>query len=503
MKFIFYRLINSELIEFSRRGKEKIDEINILSKNFISSVKLVETSLKQSIKILNDLKISEGNEAFKLWDKKLNNFNDALETPIEKFLGLPYEQNEIVRLCAPNNLVNIINNIKSKINEIVLEISPEQQAWDILTSLEFNLKRYEKANRQLEDVKISYNRSELLYDSFLEARDEILGKLYNLVNDRFTYLYKKMHEDEQKSFSSSIRPDGPGLKFEVDFYNYGQYPPHALHSEGHQDSMGLCLFLSLFEQLNKGIIDLVVLDDIVMSIDADHRKSICKILANDFPDEQFFITTHDRAWKNQLMYEGVVTQENILEFHNWSVSDGPQFNEYLSNWSEIDRSIANNDVPGAAARLRRDLEEFFTIICERINAKVPLKSNRQWEFGEVVQGAMSKYKLLVKNGLKAAQSWDNSELIREFIIIEEYRNRVYKLTNVEQWAINPNVHYNNWMNYTKNDFIPVVDAFQRLTNLFICDECGSMIFVVKEGMKDVNLRCLCSNFNWNLITKSE
>jgi hypothetical protein len=33
---------------------------------------------------------------------------------------------------------------------------------------------------------------------------------------------------------------------------------HALHSEGHQDSMGICLYLVLAERLNRGLLALVL-----------------------------------------------------------------------------------------------------------------------------------------------------------------------------------------------------------------------------------------------------
>ena len=56
-----------------------------------------------------------------------------------------------------------------------------------------------------------------------------------------------------------MAPDGPGLNFEVDFHGRGQHPPHALHSEGHQDSMGLCLYLALTEHLRGGLMNLIIL----------------------------------------------------------------------------------------------------------------------------------------------------------------------------------------------------------------------------------------------------
>ena len=75
----------------------------------------------------------------------------------------------------------------------------------------------------------------------------------------------------------------------------GTHPPHALHSEGHQDSMGVWLFLAFNEELAKGDLGLIVLDDVMMSVDTGHRKDVCRLLAEQFTECQFVITTHDRT----------------------------------------------------------------------------------------------------------------------------------------------------------------------------------------------------------------
>jgi hypothetical protein len=43
--------------------------------------------------------------------------------------------------------------------------------------------------------------------------------------------------------------------------------------------------------------------------------------------------------------------------------------------------------------------------------------------------------------------------------------------NVEQWAVNKAVHYNEWANSGKRDFEPVVSAFRELLDCFRCNDC--------------------------------
>jgi len=68
-----------------------------------------------------------------------------------------------------------------------------------------------------------------------------------------------------------------GLRFvcemyaHVNFYDRGLFPPAAFHSEGHQDGMGVCLYLALMKRLFGKRITFALLDDVVMSVDAGHR----------------------------------------------------------------------------------------------------------------------------------------------------------------------------------------------------------------------------------------
>ena len=77
------------------------------------------------------------------------------------------------------------------------------------------------------------------------------------------------------------------------FYGRGMFPPNALHSEGHQDSMGLCLFMVLSEMLSKDHVQFILLDDVIMSTDLGHRKQLARKLVSDFGNRQI-ILDHSR-----------------------------------------------------------------------------------------------------------------------------------------------------------------------------------------------------------------
>lgn len=249
---------------------------------------------------------------------------------------------------------------------------------------------------------MEYQRASILILSFLKARDNILGNLYDNIKNRFVSLYRQLHGLDEEKFSAKIEPVGAGLSFEVDFYGRGTHPPQALHSEGHQDSMGICLYLALSERLTEGLIDLVILDDVVMSVDADHRRQICHLLASSFPNRQFLITTHDKTWASQLKSEGVVRSHGMVEFYNWNIETGPEVNTEVDIWDKIEADLQRNDIPSAAARLRRGSEQFFGTVCDVLQVSVPYKQNGRWELGDFLLPAMDKYRDLIKKAQTVA-----------------------------------------------------------------------------------------------------
>jgi recombinational DNA repair ATPase RecF len=432
------------------------------------------------------------------WQSDLSVFSNALSKATESYLNLKVTPEEIRRLFAPTNLQEISEAILSAVRLKFPEATPEQTAWDMLTKLEENMKVLESAESEFNATTALNRKASLLIEKFQETRDKTLQNLYNEIRATFESLYKEIHGTDENNFEASIEPDGASLNFEVSFYGRGKHPPHALHSEGHQDSMGLCLYLALAEKLTKGLIELVILDDVVMSVDADHRRELCKLLTKNFPHRQFLITTHDKTWATQLKTEGVVNSKGSIEFFNWSVDTGPQINIETSMWEKIEKDLQNNDVPSAAAKLRRGSEQFFSETCDVLQAQIRYRANGRWELGDFMPATISRYKSLLKNAKVVAQSWSNQDDVRTLNEIESIFSQIVARTQSESWAVNASVHYNNWANLGEKDFRPVLEAFQDLHSALTCNACQSILYVSTTGLELESLRCACGKVNWNL-----
>ncbi|MBX3709541.1 MAG: chromosome segregation protein SMC, partial [Gammaproteobacteria bacterium] len=285
-------------------------------------------------------------------------------------------------------------------------------------------------------------------------------------------------------------------------YNRGFFPPNALHSEGHQDGMGLCLYFALAKRLMGNDFTFCLLDDVLVSVDINHRREFCRFLKSEFPHTQFVITTHDEIWAKNLNTEGVVkSSKQMLHFRKWTVNDGPLVWDAKEVWDEIDNLLTNNQMTEAAHNLRRYLEYILGELAYKLRVKLEARASTSYDLGEILPAVVAQYKEYLRKAKETANSWNQRDQVHKLEELDKTFGEIYKRTNAEQWSINPLVHYNAWANFTKNDFNPVKNEFSNLLKQLRCESCNNWIYASPiKGVVEL-IRCDCGNVNLNLKKK--
>lgn len=479
------------------------EQANILQTRIYQLLEVIQPVISSELIKGNNISLNQLEEFSKL-SSSLSKLIKAMDNPLVEFLPEIFSDKDVSSLFLTTPNETSISEFEVEIKKLFPEATPEQSAWDSLTKLIERMKIVGDAKTNLQNAKLVLDKAEALGVAYVESRDEVLEGLYTKIKDRFVELYKDMHGDDEIGFNAVFSPQEAGLGLSVDFYGRGLHPPHAMHSEGHQDSMGICLFLALSEHLNTGLIDLIILDDVVMSVDTGHRRAFCNVLLKHFPDKQFIITTHDTTWANQLKSAGLVPGKQMLKFANWSVEDGPMVHYEADMWGRIQADLDADDIAAAAAKLRRGMEEFSRFVCHNLKANVPYTLDDAGSLGDFLPAAIGRYKELLGKAKDAANSWNQTAVVDDLKKIDEIAKTIIAKTNAEQWNVNKAVHYNEWANLTKQDFQPVVNAFQELyENVFSCSnqECQAVLHVLQEGPNVTGVKCKCGNTNWNLNKK--
>jgi len=279
------------------------------------------------------------------------------------------------------------------------------------------------------------------------------------------------------------------------------FPPGAYHSEGHQDGMGICLYLALVEKVQGKNFHLSVLDDVVMSVDVNHRRQFCELLKEEFPDTQFIITTHDEIWAKQMQTTGLISPKSDIGFRSWSVDSGPVYEKGKVFWNKIEEDLTADNVPAAAAKLRRGLEAELPDITESLGGRVAYRGDAKYELNDFLDAIKGRHGELLKMASASANSWNNKNQQDKIEELKKARTAAILIQNREQWAVNLQVHFNDWAQMSVADFRPVIAAWQQFIGLFICTDCSAWITVSGRPGAEESLRCRCGNYNLNLTKK--
>ncbi len=104
--------------------------------------------------------------------------------------------------------------------------------------------------------------------------------------------------------------------------------PKQVFSEGYCDLLALLFFLAVAkEATSRGQAKVLVLDDVLQSVDSGIRLGALGHLLREFKDWQLILTVHDRLWLEQMrvllaQHGRSYTEQHI---HSWTFETGPQF----------------------------------------------------------------------------------------------------------------------------------------------------------------------------------
>jgi hypothetical protein len=381
--------------------------------------------------------------------------------------------------------------------------SKEEEARDYLTVCQERLDAYREAKRQHERAKQEGELARKVFDAYNTSSTAILAQIYRDVQKDFSDYYRVINHDDEAEFEGKLTPSLGKLGFDVDFYGRGFFPPGAYHSEGHQDSMGLCLYLALMNHTLGKKFTFAILDDVLMSVDAGHRREICALFKTKFPHTQFLMTTHDPIWLQHMATEQLVPSKSSVHFRKWTVDDGPIVWEGSEVWEEIRSDLEADNVPGAAGTLRRYLEYIAGQLSHRLRANIEYHGDAQYDLGELMPAVTAAWNKLLSKGQESAQSWNNKDETASLSARQKDFSAKVGQSNIEQWAINKSIHYNEWVQLNRQDFAPVVDAFKGLLACFRCEICDGFIYVSPGKGPKESLRCDCGAVTINLKTKGK
>ncbi len=399
---------------------------------------------------------------------------------------------------------NAVNGRLEVLHQMI-QSTPDQSAsvaaQTFLMRAQDRLSVLRSAQRERMRAELAVEAGRAAYRTYCEVADAYLSELYRSVEGRFGKYYREINAEDEGGFEVKLDQAEAGLDLQVAFHDTGLHAPAAYHSEGHQDGMGVCLYLALMKHLLGDRFRFAVLDDVVMSVDRGHRKEFCRLLKAHFPDTQFIITTHDKVWAKQMQTEGLVESKGGLTLQNWSVETGPIVEQAAGIWDKIESDVAKGETPVAASRLRRHMEYVGGELADRLRAKLPFRGDFSYDAGDLMSAVIGRHSELLKLGAKAADKWKNKDAVAAVAALKDSRKAALDAYHGEQWVLNRAIHFNEWAQFTKAEFREVVEAFKCLLVELRCESCESWLYIMPRKGNPESLRCPCMSVMVNLKLK--
>ena len=247
-------------------------------------------------------------------------------------------------------------------------------------------------------------RTTVAKESFSSARESAIQQVFTYISRTVLDYYKRLHDfgegEEEASECTALdlkptsRAAAGGLQLAIQFLGLSNSnDPRTFLSEGHLDSLGLCLFLAAVRIFNPPG-SLLVLDDVLTSIDKAHRRRVGELLYSEFQDFQIILTTHDEHWHDLLVSmaqaRGVQGDWCYIKLEGWTVETGPVLSVVETSWDFIDAHLTEGQYRNLGGPFRHVTEDFLKRTAAKLKLKVKFKADGNYTSGDFVIAGIQK-----------------------------------------------------------------------------------------------------------------
>ncbi len=134
--------------------------------------------------------------------------------------------------------------------------------------------------------------------------------------------------------------------------------PHTFLNEAKLTAIALSIRLSVLKKrLSGNVLKVLILDDLLLSLDMSQRVIVSKIILEQFNDFQIIFLTHDRGYYQLLRRMVLNIDWRIFELYD--NGNQPIINEGIDSLEKARRLYENHDYEAASNYLRKEAEEIL------------------------------------------------------------------------------------------------------------------------------------------------
>ncbi|CAA6798694.1 MAG: Unknown protein [uncultured Sulfurovum sp.] len=478
--------------ESSHIALELIDENKNIDDPMVISKTIFDTNKDDNTQIQEAMKASDFIN-FKLLSRLYD-----FKNPEEIDLFIMFEK-EVLNYLFIDNL-----NLSTLWDELKVGLNPKPRMSDSL------YKEFQAKITLFNDYFIR------LIPILLKDSNEFLKNDFN-ENIEISMEYKKATYNDFVANSTTKRNSktiAPNIKLTVkllndDIENDIVERPHTFLNEAKLTAISLSLRFSILK--NRLISDLrvLVLDDLLISLDMSYRIEVINILEKHFSDFQLIIMTHDKGFY-QLLKRKISTQAwNVYELYNQN--DKQCVKEAKSSFEKAKKLFEDRDYEATAHFLRKETEEilkhyldpnlkyinkeFTTLesLINRVRNEIELDYIKSFDkfFRDRTMDIETAKKIRnfendteLDSSIKQQLFQARGDLFNLFIKYTEYKNNEVKifeeLKNIKDRVLNPSSHYSEAPIFRK-EIHDAIELIGRLNDFLKDKESSNTIAQVSQN----------------------
>lgn len=328
--------------------------------------------------------------------------------------------------------------------------------------------------------------------SFLNAletgvREEIRERSTAIIKDisgDIQAMWKILHPKQPiKDIHLYLPEDDKAIDIALTFHDKVQDSPRLTLSEGYRNALGLCIFLAMANRdVDKD--RPLFLDDVVVSLDRNHRGMIVELLKKQFSDRQIVIFTHDRDWYTELRQQLDDSKwlfKTILPYESPTV--GIRWSHKTTTFDDARAQLKDRpDTAGNDARKIMDVE--LSLIAEKLQIRFPYlrgdKNDKRMcnDFLErIIADGRARFQKK-ENGSYA----NNTDAIN---MLEEAKRLLVSWGNKSSHSFD----------VVQPEATKLIDACESAMGSFKCPSCNRFVWLANVGTSE-SVQCQCSELRW-------
>jgi energy-coupling factor transporter ATP-binding protein EcfA2 len=273
------------------------------------------------------------------------------------------------------------------------------------------------------------------------------------------------------------------IDIRLSFYGVDQASPRLTLSEGYRNSLGLCIFLAMAKR-DTSVDRPLILDDVIVSLDRQHRASLVDVLQKEFAGRQVILFTHDREWYIELkaLLTGATwTAQTLLPYESPEV--GIRWTHKSTTFADA-RTLLNSrpDAAGNDARKIMDIE--LSIVAEKLQVRLPYLRGERND----MRMAHSFLERIISDGKKCFLCEGQTAPVQYSAALDSLDVAARALA---AWGNKASHSFD----VIRPEATKLLDACETALAVFQCAKCRKPVWFAQAGGPQW-LQCECSSLRW-------